>query len=83
MQEDRETLRKQIMVQKVEDVVIMPVNITRMLMNVKAIKGNLNDSHVTDLDPKHYFAKMKELLDVLVVVPEARFAKSLKDSTLI
>ena len=63
--------------------VIMPVNIPRMIMNVKAIKSNQFESKLTKADIVHYFRKVKQLQEELIVVPEARFAKSLRDSKLI
>ena len=63
--------------------VIMPVNIPRMIMNVKAIKVNQFETKLTESDLLQFFKKMKQLQEELIVVPEARFAKSLKDSKLI
>lgn len=65
------------------DKVIMPVNLPRMIMNVKSIKSNYYDSTLSDLDLKHYFERMKKLMTELIVVPEARSERSLAESQLI
>ncbi len=61
----------------------MPVNLPRMIMNVKSIKSNYSQTYLSDLDLIHYFSRMKELMNELVVVPEARLLKSLESSKLI
>ena len=82
LKKDRETLRNEILVRDVKewDKVIMPVNLPRMIMNVKSIKSNYYETKLSDSDLIHYFTRMKELMDELVVVPEARSAKSLRES---
>ena len=61
----------------------MPVNLPRMIMNVKSIKSNYHETYLSKSDLKHYFERMKDLMNELVVVPEARLLKSLQESQLI
>jgi len=85
LKKDRETLRTEILVRDVKewDKVIMPVNLPRMIMNVKTIRSYQSETCLSDSDLTHYFERMKELMNELVVVPEARLQKSLNDSKLI
>lgn len=82
MRKDRETLRNDILVRDVKewDKVIMPVNLPRMIMNVKSIKSNYHETYLSKSDLKHYFERMKDLMNELVVVPEARLLKSMQES---
>lgn len=49
----------------------MPVNLPRLITNVKAVNG-IRPNSVCDIDPLHYFAQMKKLQESLVVIPQAR-----------
>ena len=51
----------------------MPVNLPRILTNIKA-ENQIKDNSVSDLDPRYYFHKMKELQESLTVIPQARIA---------
>lgn len=49
----------------------MPVNIDRLIRNVKFLRG-VKDRQVTDLEPRHYFKRIKDLQESLCVLPQAR-----------
>ena len=51
----------------------MPVNLPRILKNIKSI-NQIKDDSISDLDPRYYFQKMKELESKLTVIPQARVA---------
>lgn len=70
------------MVNGVMDKVIMPVNLPRLITNVKAL-NNIKHNTVSDLEPQHLFAQIKDLLDSLVTLPEAREQANLDRSKII
>ncbi len=39
---------------------VMPVNIPRLLTNIKQLNG-IQNSSISDLEPRHYFEQMKQL----------------------
>ena len=49
----------------------MPVNLPRLITNVKATNG-IKPNSISDIDPQHYFSQMQKLMDSLVVIPQAR-----------
>lgn len=70
--EDRELLRHEVMKNTgVQTKIYMPVNVNRILKNVKAI-NNIGNNSVSDLDPRYYFKQIKQLLDWFCTLPEAR-----------
>jgi hypothetical protein len=84
--EDREVLRNDVMkntnVQDpkntgVLDKIYMPVNVNRLIKNVKAI-NNINQSSVSDIDPRYFFREINKLLEEFCTLPEAR-AKERRD----
>jgi len=50
---------------------VMPVNIPRLLTNIKQL-NKINNHSISDLDPQHYFEQMAKLQDSLVTLPQAR-----------
>lgn len=62
------------------DKVIMPVNLPRIILNVQSIKSSFFETKLSDEDLIYYFDRMKVLMNDLIVVPEARLAKSLRES---
>jgi len=49
----------------------MPVNLPRLITNVKAL-NNVKTNSVTYLEPRHFFREVNNLIESLVVLPEAR-----------
>lgn len=49
----------------------MPVNIPRLIRNIKRVK-NIKPDSISNLDPRTYFETMKKLQDQLVVIPQAQ-----------
>ena len=68
---DRDNLRYNILTIENESSIPMPVNLPRLITNVKAVNG-IRPNSVCDIDPLHYFAQMKKLQESLVVIPQAR-----------
>lgn len=58
----------------------MPVNLPRIILNVQSIKSSFFETKLSDEDLIYYFDRMKVLMNDLIVVPEARLAKSLRES---
>ena len=56
------------MSKKIENNVVMPVNIPRVIGNILS-ENKIKPSSISDLDPRHYFEGMKDLLDSLCVIP--------------
>ena len=54
---DRENLRYKIMTIENESTIPMPVNLHRLLTNVKSI-NSIKPNSICDIDPNHYFAQM-------------------------
>lgn len=54
-----------------QDKVIMPVNLPRLITNVKML-NNIKPNSVSDLEPRYFFAQVQNFLDSLVTLPEAR-----------
>lgn len=77
---DRENLRYSIMAIENESSIPMPVNLPRLITNVKAT-NKIKPNSVSDIDPNHYFSSMQKLMDSLVVIPQARV--SIENNTLI
>ena len=71
LKEDRHLLRHDIMKARLESEVIMPVNLPRVIQNILS-ENAITPSSVSDLDPRHYFAQMRDLMDSLCVLPQAR-----------
>lgn len=68
---DRDVLRYSIMAIENESSIPMPVNLPRLLTNVKAT-NSIKPNSICDIDPNHYFTQMQKLLDSLIVIPQAR-----------
>lgn len=68
---DRDNLRYNIMTIENESNIPMPVNLPRLITNVKATNG-IKPNSISDIDPSHYFSQMQKLMDSLVVIPQAR-----------
>ena len=49
----------------------MPVNLPRVITNILS-ENRIKPNSVSDLDPGHYFAEMKKLMNGLCVLPQAR-----------
>ena len=49
----------------------MPVNLPRIITNIQAL-NQIKPSSISDIDPRHYFDKMKKLQEELCVLPQAR-----------
>jgi|LauGreDrversion4_2_1035121.scaffolds.fasta_scaffold81318_3 hypothetical protein len=65
-----------------ENSVIMPVNIPRLIQTVKTL-NNIKPNSISDLEPRHYFAQMKHLMDSIISLPEAREPSNLARSKII
>lgn len=75
-------LRTEIMINNVDDRVIMPVNIPRLITNAKAI-NRVKPNIETDLEPKYFLKEVNKLIDEIVVLPEARYAFNIARSKII
>ena len=80
--DDRETLRKEIMVNGVVDRIYMPINVPRLITNVKAL-NNIKHTSQSDLEPRYYFRQIKMMLESFVTLPSARESSPFKDSPVI
>ena len=60
----------------------MPVNLPRLIKKVKAL-NNVNTNSVTDLEPRHFFREVNNLIESLVVLPEAREKANIDRSKII
>ena len=80
--DDRETLRKEIMVNGVGDRIYMPINVPRLITNVKAL-NNIKHTSQSDLEPRYYFRQIKMMLESFVTLPSARESSPFKDSPVI
>ena len=60
----------------------MPVNLPRLITNVKAL-NNVKKNSVTDLEPRHFFREVNNLIESLVVLPEAREKANIDRSKII
>ena len=60
----------------------MPVNLPRLITNVKAL-NNVKTNSVTDLEPRHFFREVNNLIESLVVLPEAREKANIDRSKII
>ena len=58
----------------------MPVNLPRVITNILSENRINSMTSVSDLDPRYYFSQMKELLDSLCVLPQARLGNFGEDS---
>jgi len=56
------------MIDGVKDSVIMPVNLPRLITNVKAL-NSIKQNTITDLEPRHFFTQVQNLLDSIIVLP--------------
>lgn len=68
---DRTLLREDIMKKKIEAVIPMPVNLPRVIDNILS-ENKIKPHNISDLDPKHYFSEMNNLMESLCVLPQAR-----------
>lgn len=68
---DRDTLRYDIMRTKVQSSLPMPVNLPRIVTNVLS-EHQIRPNSISDLDPRYFFEKKKQLIDSLCVIPQAR-----------
>lgn len=80
LKEDRRALRYEILKKNVEDSIPMPVNLPRVITNILSENKINSMTSVSDLDPRHYFAEMKNLLESVCVIPQARLGTHAKDS---
>jgi len=79
---DRALLRSMIMKDKVLDSCYCPLNIPRIITNVKQL-NDITVNSMTDIDPEHMFKSINGLLDSLCVMPEARRQCNLDDSSIV
>jgi len=68
LKSDRSSLRHEIMRRGIEGAVPMPVNLPRVITNIKA-ENKIKPSSISDLDPEYFFKERKALLDSLCVLP--------------
>jgi DNA-directed RNA polymerase II subunit RPB1 len=60
----------------------MPINLARLIVNVKAL-NNIRHNSASDLEPKYFFTQLKELLNSFVTLPEARMKENIARSKII